>query len=91
MPAYGNPPHDPATLSDAWQPTGQARIRSAWFGVLIVEVEQSRMVQVGPRQKGHALGSWREVKRWRRARRGHVIRLGADLFAAYRQGKAERH
>jgi hypothetical protein len=50
------------------------------------------MVQTGPRMNGAAIGRWQEVKRWRRARRGHVIKLGtADVLRAFAHGKAERH
>lgn len=91
MPAYGAPPHEPATLTGSWQPTGQTRLRSGWFGLLVIEVEQTAMVQVAPRQHGHALGTWRQATRWRRARRGHVVTLGADAFAAIRRAAGRHH
>jgi hypothetical protein len=91
MPAYANPPAEPVTISEEWQATGRTRLRSSWFGLLLIEIEQSAMVQTGPRRNGQALGSWQEVRRWRRASRGHTVTMGADLFGAYRRGKADRH
>lgn len=91
MPAYANHHDEPAKLTGEWQATGRTRLRSGWFGLLVVEVEQSAMVQTGLRQNGHALGAWQEVKRWRRARRGHLITVGVgDILRAFALGKAER-
>jgi len=89
MPAYANPPDEPIKLSGEWQATGRTRLRSAWLGVLVVEIEQSAMVETG-KPNGRATGTWQEVKRWRRARRGHIVTLGSDIFRAWVRGKAER-
>jgi hypothetical protein len=91
MPAYINPPREPDTLTGSWQPTGRTRLRSSWFGLLIVEVEQSAMVMVAAPRNGSALGTWKHATRWRRARRGHLVTLGSDAFAALRRSKPERH
>lgn len=90
MPAYGAPPTQPVTMTEQWQPTGRTRLRSWWFGIVLVEIEQSAMVQTAPPTHGDALCRWREVKRWQRARRGHVIRISADALHAFALGKSER-
>jgi hypothetical protein len=90
MPAYTSHHHDePARLTGEWQATGRTRLRSAWFGLLVVELEQSAMVKRFS-QYGGAY-HWQEVKRWRRARRGHLITVGiGDILRAFARGKAER-
>jgi hypothetical protein len=90
MPAYSAPPFEPVKLTGQWQATGRTRLRSAWLGILLVEIEQSAMVETG-KANGRAAGTWQEVKRWRRARRGHIVTLGSDVFRAFVRGKAERH
>lgn len=92
MPAYASHHHnEPAKLTGEWQATGRSRLRSAWFGLLVVEAEQSAMVQTSPAKRGDALGRWQEVKRWRRAKRGHLITVGiGDILRAFARGKAER-
>jgi hypothetical protein len=88
MPAYSNPPRDPAILTTEWQPTGRSRLRTTWFGIVIAETEQTAMV----RTVGTAapLQGWRLLKRWRRARRGHVVTLGSEVLRAFLAGKADR-
>ncbi|MGR4927293.1 hypothetical protein ACIPUD_10850 [Bradyrhizobium sp. CAR08] len=61
--------HDkPAILSRYWQATGRTRIRSGWFGVLVIEVLQERVAMVGKVCQHQA--------RWRRAPRGQVVTFG---------------
>ena len=50
-----------------WQPTGRVRIRSGWFGIAIVEIEEQK-VEVGPYGSSDSV-SW-GYSRWRRMPRG---------------------
>jgi hypothetical protein len=92
MPAYASADHEPARLTGEWQATGRTRLRSTWFGLLVVEVEQSAMVlQTAAPGIGRTVGTWQEVRRWRRAWRGHIVTLGSDVLRAFMRGKAERN
>lgn len=71
---------NPATLTRYWQPTGRTRIRSGWFGMLVIEVLQERVAMVGKRCERQT--------RWRRARCGQVVTFGY-LGATLRPHAAE--
>lgn len=77
--------HDkPATLTGYWQPTGRTRIRSGWFGLLVIEVQQARVAMAGI--------ACTTQTRWRRAPRDQVVTFGQGSAAmrAYVAGMVER-
>ena len=75
----------PATLTRYWQPTGRTRIRSGWFGVLVIEVLQERVAMVGRRCE--------RLARWRRAPRGQAVTFcqGGALVRAHAVEPTDPH
>lgn len=67
----------PVTLTRYWQPTGRTRMRSGWFGFMVIEVQQQRVALVA---------KVRQVQtRWRRAPRGLAVTFcqGGALVRAH--------
>ncbi len=64
------------TIPGAWHATGRTRIRAGWFGILIVEMEETSIRLAAAPGPGLAIGVAGKVMRWRRAPRGYVVTFG---------------